>query len=127
MIDHLSTYATNYERTRDFYNAALEPLGIGLVTEFTASEGSERVCAFGSGQLGQLWVIESRIAYTPRHLAFRAASRRHVDEFHTAALAAGGTDNGAPGLRPHYHAGYYGAFVIDPDGNNIEAVFHGNP
>ena len=125
VFDHLSTYATDYERTRSFYLAALAPLGVRLVTEFTAGGSAERVCAFGNGKLGQLWLIESNIAYTPRHLAFRAASRMHVDQFHEAALAAGGIDNGAPGLRPDYHAGYYGSFVIDPDGNNLEAVFHG--
>ena len=127
VFDHLSTYATDFERTRDFYCAALSPLGIRLVTETTACDGNERVCAFGSGQRGQFWVIESSVAYTPRHLAFRAVSRQHVDQFYMAALTAGGTDNGAPGIRPHYHADYYGAFVIDPDGNDIEAVFHGGP
>ena len=73
VFDHLSTYATDYERTKNFYLAALAPLGIRLVTEFAAGGGTERICAFGSGELGQLWLIESDIAYTPRHLAYRAA------------------------------------------------------
>ena len=127
IFDHLSTYTSDYERTRNFYSAALEPLGIQLVTEFAAGDGLQRICAFGNGKRGQLWLIESDVAYTPRHLAFRAASRRHVDQFYAAALVSGGTDNGAPGVRPQYHANYYGAFVIDPDGNDIEAVFHGDP
>ena len=131
MLDHLSTYATNYERTKAFYLHALTPLGAKLVAEFetenTTTGAKERVCAFGQDSMGKLWIIETPEPYTPRHLAFSAISREQVDAFHAAAIAAGGEDNGTPGVRPHYHDHYYGAFVLDPDGNNIEAVCHTAP
>jgi catechol 2,3-dioxygenase-like lactoylglutathione lyase family enzyme len=78
----------------------------------------------GAGVKMDTWFVDTRPVSGPTHLCWRAASRAAVDAFHAAALAAGGQDNGAPGLRPHYHANYYGAFVIDPDGNNVEAVCH---
>lgn len=127
MIDHLSSYATDYDATRRFYRAALEPLGFAQVME-VAHEKDEalpgrRICAFGS-QSPVFFVIEVREAYDPRHVAFTARDRDAVDAFHRAALTAGGRDHGAPGPRPIYHEHYYGAFVLDPDGNNVEAVSH---
>ncbi|NKB64263.1 MAG: VOC family protein [Gammaproteobacteria bacterium] len=131
MIDHLSTYATDYEKTRSFYEQVFEPLGYSLVAEFTTDEEDDdfpgrRVCSFGENSNSTFWVIETRRQATSRHIAFAASSSQSVDEFYQAALKAGGKENGAPGLRPHYHSQYYGAFVFDPDGNDIEAVFHGH-
>ena len=129
MFDHISTYATDFVITRDFYLAALAPLQLTLVAEFESvnpdSGETERVCAFGKPGRGALWVIESVKRYTPRHMAFSASSQQQVDLFYSTAIAAGALDNGQPGLRPEYHADYYAAFVIDPDGNDIEAVYHG--
>ena len=130
MIDHLSTYAVDFERTSAFYRGALQVLGYELVTEFVIGDNDgpdvpgQRVCAFGDGNSGGLWIIEVRQAASPRHFAFRAADRETVVAFHREALLAGGTDHGAPGVRSHYHADYFGAFILDPDGNNIEAVCH---
>ena len=128
MIDHLSTYATNFERTRDFYNAVFTPLGYGKLMEFSSSEDADmpgrRICAFGPEDNPAFWVIEVSEAYTPRHTAFCAESREAVEAFHRAGLDAGGSDHGGPGLRPEYHPHYYGAFLTDPDGNNVEAVYH---
>ncbi|MFV8751217.1 VOC family protein [Nannocystaceae bacterium ST9] len=128
MIDHLSFYATDYAKTKAFYERALAPLGAAVVMDMTATWNPEwpeqRMCAFGPPQRPIFWIAEVRTPATPRHLAFTAKDRATVDAFHAAALAAGGVDNGGPGPRPHYHPGYCGAFVIDPDGNNIEAVTH---
>ena len=128
MIDHLSTYACDYQATRDFYCAAFAPLGvtmqIEMVAEWNADFPTQRLCAFGPEGHFTFWVIETRSPATPRQIAFCAANRAAVDAFYQAALAHGGRDNGGPGLRPHYHANYYGAFVFDPDGNNVEAVCH---
>jgi catechol 2,3-dioxygenase-like lactoylglutathione lyase family enzyme len=128
MIDHLSTYATDYAATKAFYAAALGALGHGLQTERVAAEDpafpTRRMCAFGPPRRPVFWIIEVREPASPRHVAFAAPDRATVDAFHAAALRAGGRDHGAPGLRPHYHPHYYGAFVLDPDGNNVEAVCH---
>ena len=128
MFDHLSTYATNYAATKSFYAAAFAPLGYSLQTEFVADWNKEfptqRMCAFGVTGKPSFWVIETKEKSTPRHVAFSAASRRAVDLFYSQAMNNGGKDNGKPGLRPMYHENYYGAFVLDPDGNNAEAVCH---
>lgn len=128
MIDHVSFYATDYEKTRDFYRAALPPLGYEQVMEMTAAWNpawpTQRMVAFGPPGKPAFWVIETREPATPRHLAFHAETRAAVDAFHRAALGAGGRDNGGPGVRAMYHPTYYGAFVLDPDGNNVEAVCH---
>jgi catechol 2,3-dioxygenase-like lactoylglutathione lyase family enzyme len=128
MIDHMSTYARDYAATKRFYEAALEPLGFSLQFEGTASWDEafpeRRICAFGPPTNPTYWVIETRETITPRHVAFTAPDRAAVEAFHAAALRAGATDHGAPGPRPVYHAHYYGAFVLDPDGNNVEAVCH---
>jgi catechol 2,3-dioxygenase-like lactoylglutathione lyase family enzyme len=128
MIDHLSTYATDFAATRAFYAAALGALGHGCQAEAVMPAGpagpARRTCAFGPPGRPVFWVIEAQVPATPRHTAFAAADRAGVDAFYRAALAAGGRDNGAPGLRPQYHPRYYGAFVLDPDGNNVEACCH---
>lgn len=125
MIDHTGIFVTNWIATRDFYDAAFAPLGHSLLVQFSEeSTGKGKVAGYGAGK-PDFWLIEAKEAGPGRHYAFVAGTREAVDAFHAAALAAGGTDNGAPGLRPHYHEGYYGAFVIDPDGNNVEAVCHG--
>lgn len=117
MIDHVSLTVSDFEKSRAFYEAALAPLGWASVMEFDE--------AVGLGVEGHpyFWISKGESA-APVHVAFRSADRERVDAFHAAALEAGGTDNGAPGLRPHYHESYYGAFVLDPDGNNVEAVCH---
>ncbi len=119
MFDHIGITVSNVERSRAFYSAALAPLGIREVMQF------EKFIGFGVDK-PQFWILEGRAAQSqPRtHVAFAAQSRLEVDTFHRAALAAGAKDNGPPGLRPDYHEHYYGAFVLDPDGNNIEAVCH---
>lgn len=128
MIDHLSSYATDYAATKDFYLAAFAPLGFTLQMEFVAEWNTEfptqRMCAFGVEGKPTFWIIECKEKATPRHVAFSAASRTAVDAFYQEAMTHGGKDNGKPGLRPHYHANYYGGFVFDPDGNNVEAVCH---
>lgn len=134
MIDHLGITVTNLARSTDFYLKALAPLGYGIVMEVSAAEtGHGASVGFGApgGQPEDLqsgkpsfWVGEGTAASGPMHVAFLAQSRAAVDAFYRAALAAGGKDNGPPGLRPLYHANYYAAFVLDPDSNNIEAVCH---
>ncbi|SHO56799.1 VOC family protein [Vibrio quintilis] len=128
MIDHLSTYATNFDATKSFYQAAFAPLGYTIQMEFVAewnqSFPTQRMCAFGPEEKPAFWIIETKEEFTPRHIAFAAKSRTEVDHFYEQAMAHGGEDNGKPGLRPMYHENYYGAFVIDPDGNNVEAVCH---
>ncbi len=128
MIDHISTYATGYAATKKFYEAALPPLGYGLQHEMVTTWDEEfperRICAFGPRGKSVFWIIEVKQAVSPRHVAFSAPDRSSVAVFHQAALRAGGKDNGAPGPRPIYHEHYFGAFVLDPDGNNVEAVCH---
>lgn len=126
MIDHTGVAVTQYERSREFYARALAPLGYSLIMvvppEYTGGKG---VAGFGVPPKPDFWIAEAERANSPViHIAFRADSRAIVDAFHKAALEAGGRDNGAPGPRPHYHPDYYGAFVLDPDGHNIEAVCH---
>ncbi len=112
------------DRSKAFYQAALKPLGLGLVMEVTAAEtGAEAHAGFGADR-PFFWIGTGKMSKGGTHVAFAAETRAEVEAFYRAALAAGGRDNGAPGLRPHYHADYYGAFVLDPDGNNIEAVCH---
>lgn len=128
MFDHLGTYATDFQATRAFYEKALGVLGytvqMEMVTEWDSEFPTRRMCAFGPPGKPAFWIIEVKEPYTPRHVAFAAADRGQVQAFYAAAMDAGGSDNGAPGLRPHYHENYYGAFVLDPDDNNVEAVCH---
>lgn len=124
MIDHLGLPVRDYAAAKAFYLAALKPLGIGLVKEVTAEENpSGAACGFGSDGKPYFW-IGGGAPGSGLHLAFEAKTRAEVDAFYDAALAAGASDNGAPGLRPHYHPDYYAAFVIDADGINLEAVCH---
>jgi catechol 2,3-dioxygenase-like lactoylglutathione lyase family enzyme len=126
IIDHLGFGVADYERSKAFYLAALKPLGIDIAMEFPAEEAgsSHKACGFGRDGKPEFWIAAGDKAGSSIHIAFTAQSRGLVDAFYKAALAAGATDNGAPGIRPHYHPNYYGAFVLDPDGNNIEAVCH---
>lgn len=123
MLDHTGVVVSDLAASRRFYLAALAPLGLQLQHEIPAAvTGHVEVLGFGAEGLSAFWISPGQPNRPPLHLAFRAASRAQVDAFHQAALAAGGRDNGAPGPRPHYHPRYYGAFVLDPDGHNIEAV-----
>ncbi|HYE46026.1 MAG TPA: VOC family protein [Caulobacter sp.] len=133
MIDHLGINVSNYAVHRRFYDAALGALGISVVMEYGPEQtGGPNVCGYGNTsdrrdlQAGKpsFWLSDAPQATGPAHICFLAQDRAAVDAFHAAALAAGGTDNGPPGLRPQYHPGYYGAFVLDPDGRNVEAVHH---
>ena len=117
-VDHLTLRVQDLEASRRFYRAALSPWGS---REVEAEGGEVSIGPEGSEDLA----IAAGEASGPIHLAFAASDRDTVDRFYEAALAGGGRDNGAPGERPQYHAGYYAAYVIDPDGNNVEAVFHG--
>ncbi len=126
MLDHLSFPVADFQRSRAFYTAALAPLGISVLMErIDAEAGPQSHAGFGSDRKPYFWIASGRAISGSLHIAFAADKRALVDAFHAAALSAGGRDNGAPGLRPHYHANYYGAFVLDPDGHNIEAVCHG--
>jgi catechol 2,3-dioxygenase-like lactoylglutathione lyase family enzyme len=120
MLDHMGFGVTDFRRSKAFYEKALAPLGIGIVKEVPERE------AMGFGAAGKpfFWIARAEGLKGHLHVAFAAENRAAVDAFHRAAMAAGGTDNGAPGLRPQYHPTYYGAFVLDPDGNNVEAVCH---
>ncbi|WP_265515583.1 VOC family protein [Nitratireductor luteus] len=124
MIDHIGIRTADFEAAKAFYDKALAPLGASLLM-VVPPEYTDGVKVGGYGRDRPVyWLSEGEPASEPKHVAFTANSRAEVDAFHAAALAAGGKDNGAPGLRPHYHLDYYGAFVIDPDGNNVEAVCH---
>lgn len=125
MIDHTGFTVSDLTRSKAFYIAALKPLDITPIIEVTAEQtGAGAHAGFGTGGKPFFWIGEGGPVATDIHIAFAAGSRDAVDAFYKAALGAGGTDNGGPGVRPHYHANYYGAFVRDPDGNNIEAVCH---
>jgi catechol 2,3-dioxygenase-like lactoylglutathione lyase family enzyme len=117
MLDHVSLSVSDIERSRKFYDQALAPLGI----ERLYAEG-ENASGYGANRKAFFWIGLREALQTGSHVAFAAEDRDTVDRFHQAALSAGGRDNGPPGLRPHYHEDYYGAFVLDPDGHNIEAV-----
>jgi len=120
MFDHVKFGVSDYAASKAFFLEALEPLGVAVVAEGPPSYGVE----LSAKGLASLCLYQTEAKPAPLHLAFVAANRRQVDAFYRAALAAGGQDNGAPGLRPNYHAHYYAAFVIGPDGHNIEAVCH---
>lgn len=120
MSDHVKFGVSDYEASKAFYLKALAPLGVAAVAEGPPAYGVE-LC---SNDQDSLCLFQSAEKPAHLHLAFTAKTRQQVDAFYRAALEAGGKDNGAPGLRPNYHANYYAAFVIDPDGHNIEAVCH---
>lgn len=127
ILDHITLVVSDYGRSKTFYEKALAPLGIQRIVEFG------QACGFGKDRKPAFWIgtgpasfqrAEHLALITPTHVAFTAASRGEVEAFYAAALAAGGKDFGAPGVRAHYHPRYYGAFVLDPDGHDVEAVFH---
>ena len=125
MIDHIGFAVSSMERSKAFYSNALDPLGIGVIMEVSAKEtAADAHAGFGKRNRAFFWIGTGSRPKGGAHVAFTAQTRAEVDSFYRAALAAGGRDNGAPGPRPHYHKHYYGAFVLDPDGNNIEAVCH---
>jgi catechol 2,3-dioxygenase-like lactoylglutathione lyase family enzyme len=130
MIDHVTFVVRDYEKSKTFYVGALAPLGYSLLREYGKMGG------FGIGTKPDFWISEKRASYwdaahepsrSPMHIAIAAPSRVAVDEFYAAAIKASGKDFGTPGVREAYHPNYYGAFIIDPDGNNIEAVCHTDP
>ncbi len=125
MLDHVGIPVSNYKKSKAFYLQALSPLGYVLVLEVNSQhDGGKAHAGFGTEGRPRFWIGDGKPSKDSMHIAFKAKTRKAVEEFYTAALKAGGKDNGAPGLRPHYHENYYGAFVLDPDGHNIEAVCH---
>lgn len=128
MIDHVGFAVSDIERSRAFYEAALAPLGISVIMDIPPEQNAEggggRALGFGKDRNPFFWIADNQRVGEGTHIAFTVASHAEVKAFYEAALAAGGKDNGAPGLRPHYHPNYYAAFVFDPDGFNIEAVSH---
>lgn len=125
MLDHVGATVTDLARSRAFYDAALAPLGIAVIMEVTPDQtGGGGHLGYGSQGRPYFWIGDAGPTTGRLHVALAAPDRKAVDAFYAAAMAAGGRDNGAPGLRPHYHPNYYGAFVLDPDGLNIEAVCH---
>ena len=129
MIDHTGVVVSDFEASKRFYERALRAIGLGKLREFPAAvTGHTDVAGFGPSGKAEFWISAATAGQgsnkPPVHVAFRVDTRADVDTFYAAALAAGGTDNGAPGVRAHYHPNYYGAFVRDPDGHNIEAVCH---
>ncbi|MGE0750643.1 MAG: VOC family protein [Variibacter sp.] len=124
MIDHVGFPVSDYARAKAFYEKALAPLGYGLIKEVRQHERDAPACGFGIDGKPDFWIGGEGKIDRPLHVAIAAKDRASVDAFYKAALAAGGRDNGAPGVRAHYHPNYYGAFVRDPDGHNIEAVCH---
>jgi catechol 2,3-dioxygenase-like lactoylglutathione lyase family enzyme len=121
VIDHAGLEVSDLAASRAFYEAALEPLGFSVQIDF-----AEQFKAIGLGIPAKpsFWIRQTTVPSGPLHIAFHATDRERVDQFYVAAIAAGGTDNGPPGVRELYHPSYYGAFVLDPDGNNVEAVCH---
>ncbi len=127
MIDHTGLLVSDFQKSREFYARALAPLGYQVLKERSGENEGVAIAGFGVPPFPDFWILSGTPSLPPMHVALRADSRALVDAFHAAAIAAGGRDNGAPGVRPHYHPNYYGAFVLDPDGYNIEAVCHNPP
>ena len=125
MIDHIGISVRNHAQSKAFYLASLSPLGIGVMMAVSKEESGapSDYTGFGSNGKPYFWIGEGTVV-PGMHLAFVAQTRQQVDEFYRAAIAGGAKDNGAPGIRAHYHPNYYGAFVIDPNGVNLEAVCH---
>jgi catechol 2,3-dioxygenase-like lactoylglutathione lyase family enzyme len=125
MLDHIGFPVADFARSKAFYERALAPLGFGLVMEFTAEQtGTSSQAGFGPKGKPYFWIGTGKPVAGQLHIAFVAKDRAAVRAFYDAALKAGAQDNGPPGLRPQYHPNYYGGFVLDPDGHNIEAVCH---
>ncbi len=123
IVDHVGLRVTDFQRARAFYNAALGTLGIQLLADF--EHAGKRHAGYGSNSGPSFWIDEGKTSLGDAHVAFAAHSRAEVKAFYTAALANGGRNNGLPGVRPHYHPDYFAAYVLDPDGHNIEAVHVG--
>lgn len=124
ILDHVGFCVSDFAASRAFYEKTLKPLGISAIMEVTAEQtGGEAHCGFGTDK-PEFWIGTGTPLTGTLHVAFTAQDRKTVDEVYARALAAGGRDNGAPGLRPHYHPDYYAAFMLDPDGHNIEVVCH---
>jgi catechol 2,3-dioxygenase-like lactoylglutathione lyase family enzyme len=128
LLDHVTLVVSDYARSKAFYEKALAPLGVKVIMEYGTA------CGFGRDKKPDFWIGQGPMSFqapeqlkviTPTHVAFSARSREEVDAFYAAALSAGGRDFGRPGLREIYHPHYYGAFVLDPDGHDVEAVIHG--
>lgn len=119
MIDHVSVYVTDLAKSLAFYRAALAPVGYQVIHEI-----GQVAAGLGVAPKPDLWLMAGAPRAGGQHVAIRASGRKAVREFYAAAIAAGGKDNGAPGVRAHYHPHYFGAFVLDPDGNNLEACCH---
>ena len=126
MFDHIAVAVSDFAKSKAFYTQALAPTGHSKVVEIMMDGGRKPGAGFCHEDGSDLWISQGEPT-RPIHLAWRVASRAAVDAFHAAALAAGGRDNGAPGLRPQYPPNYYAAYVLDPDGHNIEAVCHDAP
>ena len=124
-LDHIGVSVSDFGKAKAFYVRALAPLGIAIVMEVPKSfTGTADFVGFGKDRKPDFWITDAGSTSPHLHLAFVASNRAEVDAFYATAIAAGGMDNGPPGLRPHYHPNYYAAFVFDPDGHNIEAVCH---
>ncbi len=130
ILDHITLVVSNYARSKTFYEMVLAPLGAKVVMEYGPA------CGFGPDGKPEFWIGTGPASFqkpeqlkivTPTHIAFAAKNRAEVDAFYQAAINAGGKDFGAPGVRKDYHPNYYAAFILDPDGHNIEAVYHGSP
>lgn len=117
MIDHIGLEVSDYENSKQFYKLALAPIGYELIMEVHGA-------GFGANGKPDFWIKQGSCTAQRIHVAFRCKTRAMVQKFYEAAIQAGGKDHGAPGIREHYHPNYYGAFVFDPDGHNIEAVCH---
>ena len=125
MLDHVGFGVSDFARSKQFYERALAPSATVIVMEVTPQESAgEAFAGFGDERKPYFWIGTGNALSGRLHVAFMAKDRAAVDAFYRAAIAAGGKDYGAPGLRPHYHPNYYGAFVLDPDGHNVEAVCH---
>jgi catechol 2,3-dioxygenase-like lactoylglutathione lyase family enzyme len=124
MIDHIGFAVSDYARAKAFYEKALGPLGYTLIMEVQQDANDAKAAGFGISGKPDFWIGGEGRLNLPVHIAIATNDRATVDAFYQAAIAAGGKDNGAPGIRAHYHPNYYGAFVLDPDGHNIEAVCH---
>jgi catechol 2,3-dioxygenase-like lactoylglutathione lyase family enzyme len=126
MIDHIGFPVSDFARSKSFYEKALAPLGYTVLRDVSAdkTENGYPACGFGADSKPDFWIGGADTVKGQLHIAIGAPSRAVVDAFYKAALAAGAKDHGPPGLRPQYHRNYYGAFVLDPDGHNIEAVCH---
>lgn len=128
MFDHVAITVSDFAHSKSFYARALAPAGYARLVELPEAPGAApQIVGFCHQDGSDLWIRQGEPLRPPLHLAFRVASRAEVEAFYREAIAAGGRDHGAPGLRPHYHSNYYAAYVLDPDGHNLEVVCHEAP